>query len=370
MSTRLLTRSLPLAVAATLALPTFSRADEGMWTFDNPPLAQLKQKYGFEPTTEWLDHVRLSSVRFMSGGSGSFVSKDGLVMTNHHVGSDSIAKLSTGERDLLKNGFKAGSRAEELRCPDLELNVLVSMEDVTGRITSAAAAAKDAAEANNLRRAAIAALEKEEGEKTGQRCDVVTLYRGGEYWVYRYDRFTDVRLAFCPDKQAAFYGGDPDNFTFPRYDLDVAFFRVYVDDKPYQPKHWLEWDADGCQEHDLVFVSGHPGSTSRMLTATQMEFQRAVSIPRSLKFMRELIDALNAFGSLGEEQRRRAEDDLFGLENSWKARTGQLGGLNDPALMARKKGEEKALRDKLAGDANALKSWDGAVTSIDLAYSK
>ena len=359
-----------LAGLVALLFATPLRADEGMWTYDNPPLAELKTRYGFEPSREWLDHLRLSSVRFMSGGSGSFVSKDGLVMTNHHVGSESIAKLSSAERDLLKNGFSAASRDAELRCPDLELNVLTSMEDVTGRITDAAAAAKDAAEANTLRKKAVAAIEKEESERTGQRCDVVTLYRGGEYWVYRYDRFTDIRLVFCPDKQAAFFGGDPDNFTFPRYDLDVAFFRVYVDDKPYQPKHWLEWNAKGCADGDLVFVSGHPGSTSRLLTATQMEFQRAVAQPRSLKFMSELIAALHEFGRKDEESRRRAEDDLFGLENSFKARSGQLKGLNDPELMGRKRAEETELRQLLRANPAALAEYDAAVKAIDGAYAK
>ncbi len=360
---------LPLAAIALAFAPT-ARADEGMWTYDNPPLAQLKERYGFEPSREWIDHLRLSSVRFMSGGSGSFVSKDGLVMTNHHVGSESIAKLSSAERDLLKHGFAAADRAGELACPDLELNVLVAMEDVTARIVAAAAAAKDSTEANTLRKAAIAKLEKESGEASGKRCDVVTLYRGGEYWLYSYDRFTDIRLVFCPEKQAAFYGGDPDNFTFPRFDLDVSFFRVYVDGKPYQPKHWLEWDADGCQDGDLVFVSGHPGSTSRLLTATQMEFQRAVAIPRTLAFLHELIDGLNAFGKRGEEQRRRAEATLFSLENSYKARFGQLGGLNDPALMGRKRAEETLLRSKLEGNAKALADFNAATAAIDAAYTK
>lgn len=356
--------------AVALALAPSARADEGMWTYDNPPLAQLKADYGFEPGREWLDHLRLSSVRFMSGGSGSFVSKDGLVMTNHHVGSESIAKLSTAERDLLKHGFSAAGRDAELRCPDLELNVLVEMVDVTARIVAAAAAAKDAAEANTLRKAAVAKLEKDESEASGKRCDVVTLYRGGEYWLYRYDRFTDIRLVFCPDKQAAFFGGDPDNFTFPRYDLDVSFFRVYVDGKPYQPKHWLAWNPAGCQEGDLVFVSGHPGSTSRLLTATQMEFQRAVAQPRSLKFMSELIAELHAFGKGSEENRRRAEDTLFGLENSYKARFGQLKGLNDPELMGRKRAEEAELRAKLKADPKALAEYDAAVAAIDGAYAK
>ena len=370
MSSRLMRRGVATLGLAALGFAPSLRADEGMWTYDNPPLAQLKERYGFEPSREWLDHLRLSSVRFMSGGSGSFVSKDGLVMTNHHVGADSISKLSTAERDLLKNGFAAAGKEAELACPDLELNVLTSMEDVTKRITDAAAAAKDSAEANTLRKAAVAAIEKEESERTKQRCDVVTLYRGGEYWIYRYDRFTDIRLVFCPDKQAAFFGGDPDNFTFPRFDLDVSFFRVYVDGKPYQPKHWLTWNPDGCRENALVFVSGHPGSTSRLLTATQMEFQRAVAQPRSLKFMSELITTLHEFGKQSPESYRRAEDDIFGLENSYKARFGQLGGLNDPELMGRKRGEEAELRQKLTSDAVALAEYDTAVAAIDGAYAK
>ncbi len=354
--------------AVALARPAL--ADEGLWTFDNPPMAQLEAKYGFKPDAAWFDHLRLSSVRFMSGGSGSFVSKDGLVMTNHHVGAESVAKLSTAERDLLKNGYLAASREQELACPDLELNVLVSMENLTERVTGAAKEAKNAADANKARKAEMSRIEKEETDKTGLRCDVVTLYRGGEYWVYRYQKFTDVRLVFCPDKQAAFFGGDPDNFTFPRYDLDITFFRVYAEGKPYQPAHFLSWNPDGAQENDLVFVSGHPGSTNRLMTFTQMEFLRGTSFPRSLRLVTSLIQALKAYGARGAEEARRAEENLFGLENTYKARFGQLGGLNDPALMGRKKEEERLLREKLAGDPAALAEYDGAVQAIDGAYQK
>jgi hypothetical protein len=229
------------AVAFLLSLsfccrcPPDVRADEGMWTFDNPPLKQWKERYNFEPTKEWLDHVRLASARLQDGGSGAFVSPDGLVMTNQHVAGGQLAKLSTKERDLTKEGFYAPTRAEELKAPDLEINVLVSYEDVTSRVQGAAKAGASDREANEQRKAEIAAIEKESTEKTKLKSEVVTLYSGGEYWLYRYKKYTDVRLVFAPEEQIAFFGGDYDNFTYPRYNLDVTFLRVYETGSPPRP---------------------------------------------------------------------------------------------------------------------------------------
>src|SRR5512141_2333560 len=220
-----LTAALALLVAAPLA------ADEGMWTFDNPPTKVLKDKYGFTPTQEWLDHVRLSSVRFNDGGSGSCVSKSGLVMTNHRVGLGCIQKISTAEKDYVASGYVARSAAEEVACPDLELNVLMSLDDVTKRVLGAVKPGASDKDASDQRKAETAKLEKECTDKTGLRCDVVSLYQGSEYWVYRYKKYTDVRLVFAPEQPIAFYGGDPDNFTYPRYDLDIALFRAYENGK-------------------------------------------------------------------------------------------------------------------------------------------
>lgn len=365
-----------------------ARADEGMWTFDNPPVQRLKEVYGFTPDSAWFDHVRMSSVRFMSGGSGSFVSANGLVMTNHHVGLESIQKLSTPEKDLVKNGFYAGEAANELKCPDLELNMLVNIDDVTARVTGAVKPGMSSAEGNVARKAEIAAIQKEESEKTGMRCDVVTLYRGGEYHLYRYKKFTDIRLVLCPEQETAFYGGDPDNFTFPRYDLDVTFFRVYENGQPYAPAHHLAWNPDGCKEGDLVFVSGNPGSTGRMNTLAQLEFLRATSYPRSLRALATFIAALEKYSARGAEERRRAKDTIFGMSNSQKAIFGFLGGLEDPRLLARKAAEEKELAAKLGGDpakkgtddkdvapknaadAAALAEYQGAIDAIAAAYKK
>src|SRR5512140_114445 len=198
------------------------RADEGMWTFDNPPLKQLKAKYNFTPSQEWLEHLRLSSVRFNDGGSGSFVSPHGLALTNHHVALGQLQKVSTPQKDYVKDGFYARTAAEELKCPDLELNVLVSMEDVTARVQGAAKAGMTGEAALKARKAEMAAIERESLEKTGFRSDVVTLYNGGEYWLYRYKKYTDIRLVFAPEQQIAFFGGDPDNFTYPRHDIDFT----------------------------------------------------------------------------------------------------------------------------------------------------
>ncbi len=253
----------------TLALVLLAaplRADEGMWTFDNPPRALLQERYGFTPTSEWLDRLRLASVRFMDGGSGSFVSAEGLLITNHHVGRGCIQNVSSKENDYMAQGFLAESREKELPCPGYEVNVLTSYEEVSARVTAATKSAATDQAAREARKAEMARLEDDCAQKTGLRCDVVTLYQGGEYWLYRYKKYTDVRLVFAPERQIAFFGGDPDNFTYPRHDLDICFMRAYESAKPVKPAAFLKMAAEGTKDGDLVFVSGHPGSTSRLLT--------------------------------------------------------------------------------------------------------
>ena len=245
-----------------------------MWTFDNPPTKLIQQKYNFTLTKPWLDHVRLSSARLNDGGSGSFVSPHGLLLTNHHVARGQLAKSSTPEHDYIKNGFYARTQAEELKSPDLEVNVLISTEDVTARVQAALKNQREPSRKAAERRKIIAAIERESTDKTGLRSDVVTLYQGGEYWLYRYKKYTDVRIVFAPEEQAAFFGGDPDNFTYPRYDLDMALFRVYENGKPTDTPNYLKWNAKGAADGDLVFVSGNPGSTQRLDTVSQLEFDR------------------------------------------------------------------------------------------------
>ena len=362
---------------AVLALVTVggtaaARGDEGMWLFNQPPKKILQEKYGFEPTGPWLANLQQASVRFNSGGSGSFVSSDGLVMTNHHVGADALQKLSSQKRDYIATGFHARTQSEEIKCVDLELNVLVSIEDVTSRINAAVKPGASAAEAQKARRAAMNNLEKESADKTGLRCDVVTLYRGGLYHLYSYKRYTDVRLVFAPEMAVAFFGGDPDNFEYPRYDLDICFFRIYENDRPLKVEHYLKWSAEGAADGELVFVSGHPGHTNRLDTVANLEFLRDRVYPYTLNLIRRREVLLSIYSERGLENARRAKEDLFGMQNARKARAGGLAGLQDPAVMGGKRQEEKRLRDavqadprlsKSAGDAwgqvgSAVKTWN------------
>jgi hypothetical protein len=325
------------------------RADEGMWLYTNPPREHLKQKYNFEPTPEWLDHLRLSSVRFNSGGSGSFVSADGLVMTNHHVGADDLQKVSNEQHDYLKNGFFAPTADKELPCKGLELNVLLKIEDVTDQVNAAVKGDVKPAEAAAARRKVISEIEKAGADDAkGIRADVVTLYAGGVYHLYTFKKYTDIRLVFAPEQQAAFYGGDPDNFEFPRYDLDMCFFRVYEDGKAVKPQHYLKWSANGSKEGDLVFVSGHPGRTNRQDTAAELEYIRDRQYPAQLSLLNRREVMLGSWSERSEENRRRAKEDFFRIQNSRKARVGGLGGLLDPQVMAKKAAEEKRLRDFIA----------------------
>lgn len=350
-------------------MQSMADADEGMWLYNQVPKQLLKEQHGFEPTDKWLDHLRLSSVRFNSGGSGSFVSSRGLVMTNHHVGADDLQKLSTPERNLLRDGFHARTPAEELKCVDLELNVLVNITDVTDQVNAAVTETMTAAESQLARRAVINTIEKEGRETSGLRTDIVTLYQGGQYHLYQFKRYTDIRLVFAPEQQIAFFGGDPDNFEYPRYCLDVCFFRVYENNEPAKIEHYLGWSEAGVSDGELIFVSGHPGRTSRSLTVSHLEMLRDIVMPQQLDLLRRREVLLSTFAERSLENRRRAQDELFGIQNGRKARLGGLGGLQDPAIMQKKQDAESKLRELVNNNPQAAKdaanAWGDVDASLD-----
>jgi hypothetical protein len=362
-------RAIILLLLVVLATSPASKADEGMWTFDNAPFKQLKEKYGFAPAQQWLDHIRLSSVRFNDGGSGSFVSPNGLVITNHHVAFGQIQKLSTPKKDYVKDGFYARTQAEELKCTDLELNVLVALENVTSRVHGAVKPGMSETQGLEARRAEQSRIQKESLDKTGLRSDVVSLYQGGEYWLYRYKKYTDVRLVFAPEQQAAFFGGDPDNFTFPRFDLDFAVLRAYENGKPAVTKDYLKWNTKGAADGELVFVSGHPGGTQRRLTVAQLETERDVIFPVNLGRYKRQLEAARAYAARGPEQARQAADRIFGLENTIKAFTGEFNGM-DKAFFDKKMKEEAELRAKVDADAEWRREYGGAWDAIAAATKK
>lgn len=357
-------------VAAALVFTSAAAADEGMWLLNKPPVQALKERYGFEPTPAWLEHVQKSCVRFGGGGSASVVSADGLVMTNHHVGSDDIEKLSTPERNLLESGFYARTREEELPCKDLEVRILWSLEDVTQRVQSAATAGASPAEANAARRRRIAEIEKESQDATGLKSDVVTLYHGARYHLYRYRSFTDVRLVMAPEQAIAFYGGDNDNFEYPRFDLDVSFFRIYENGKPLRPEHYLKWSGTGAAEGDLNFIVGHPARTQRQYTVDHLKFLRDVSYPVILQRLWRREVQLLGFSARSEENARIATGDLYGAQNSRKAFTGILAGLHDPQIMAAKMSAEQALRAAVDANPDFRGQWGDAWDRVSEAQRK
>ncbi len=341
-------RIILLCVCAIL-LTNLALAEEGMWLFNKFPSAKVKAKYGWAPDQVWLDHVRLASIRF-NNGSGSFVSPDGLAFTNHHIAAQCIQDLSTPQKDYMKTGFYAPTRAQEAKCPDLELNVLTGIEDVTDKVNAAVKPGMNDAEAGQAQRAAMAQIENDCATSTGLRCDVVTLYAGGMYHLYKYKKYTDVRLVFAPEFDIAFFGGDPDNFTYPRYDLDFAFLRAYENDKPVHVDNYLKWSTKGVRDNDLVFVSGNPGSTGRMNTMAQLEFLRDVGYPLTLKVFKHRVEALKQYAAQSPENARQAQEDIFGYENSIKAVTGYMSGLLDKADMAKKQEEENKTRQAVQSD--------------------
>lgn len=345
LSLHLLVLSLSAHFATNILL-----ADDGIWLVNEFPRATVKAKYGFDLTDAFLEKMRLGSVRFNNGGSGSFVSPDGLVFTNHHVASECIQQLSTKDNDYLKNGFRAKTRAEEKACPDLELNVLLRIENVSEKVKAGITADTPLQEANALRRSRMSEIEKACASQSGNRCDVVTLFSGGQYHLYEYKKFTDIRLVFAPEKAIAFFGGDEDNFTYPRWNLDIAFFRAYEGEKPAKPLHYFPWSKQGVKEGELTLVSGHPGSTGRLNTLAELQIQRDLQLPFSLERIGALIAAMKKFAATGAEPARIAEDEIFSNENSQKAFLGFIGGLKDPAFLALKEKEEKAMRAKIAAD--------------------
>lgn len=325
------------AVALLLAPVTLSAA-EGMWTLDNLPRAALESAYDFSPSDEWIGRVQRSSVRLAGGCSGSFVSPEGLVLTNHHCVWSCVEQLSSADENLLQDGFLASERTAERQCPNVELNQLVETRDVTAEVTKASVGDARRAVMSQLEQACVA------GDAT-VRCDVVTLYHGGRYHLYRYKRYDDVRLAWSPELKASFFGGDPDNFNFPRYVLDASLLRAYEDGAPAQTPDYFKWNAGGADEGEAVFVTGHPGSTQRLLTVSQLELLRDVTLLDRLLYIAEMRGMLNQYASQGDEQARYAQSEILGLENAYKVLRGRLQALQDPAVFAFKTREEKALRD-------------------------
>lgn len=345
-------------LAVVLATPAL--ADEGMWTFNNFPSQAVKKAYGFEPTKAWLDHLRLASVRIAGGCSASVVSPDGLVMTNHHCARECIENLSgLKKKDFNQLGFYAPRQADEARCPAYELNQLVDITDVTSRVQDATKSVPQAGFAD-AQRAAIAGIEKECASSDDVRCEVVSLYRGGRYQLYTYRRFQDIRLVFAPEDAVAFFGGDPDNFTFPRYDLDVSFLRIYgADGKPLKTTDFLPWSTAPAKDGDLTFVSGNPGGTSRTLTVAQLNDDRDYRLPSTLFRLAELRGLLTEYQARGKEQKRHSNDLLFGVENSFKALKGRHGALADEAFYKQLVAREADFRARVKANPELQKLYGG-----------
>ena len=336
-------------VAVLLLIGGFTlSAEEGMFLPNRLPVEILRGRYSFNITPYWRRLIQQASVRFPSG-SGSFVSSKGLVLTNHHIGLDCAEKLSSEEANIVEDGFFAQTRAEEKKCPDLELNVLETIEDVTEKVMASVTSEMSTEEANRARRATINTLENEESSRTGLKCEMVTLWHGAQYNLYCYERYTDVRLVFMPELGIARFGGDPDNFEFPRYVLDVAFFRAYEDEEPVEPGAFFRWRRTAVREDELVFVTGHPGRTQRLETAATLQFLRDTAYPQLLNILRRFEIALQQFSTEGPEEARIADKELFSIQNSRKAYTGFLRKLQEPAFMRAKEEAEEALQTRLEG---------------------
>ncbi|WP_257309953.1 S46 family peptidase [Geothrix fuzhouensis] len=362
---------LPLLAFVLASAPV--RAEEGMWTFDNLPTKKIQSTYGWAPDQAWLDHVRLSVLRF-PGGSGSFVSRDGLVLTNEHVGRGWLQRVSSKEADYVKNGFAAATREQEIKVPGLELMTLMAMDNITDRLAKVVKPGTPEKEILKARHAEIDKIKKEMQEKSGLTCEYVTLYQGGEHWIYSYKKHTDVRLVFAPELQIALFGGDYDNFTYPRHNLDFTLFRVYENGKPYTPPEHLTWTQTGLKAGDLTFVIGHPGSTKRQDTFAQMVYSRDLAIPMRLAGLERQKEVLVQYGKTSPEAARQVGTQILRIENSLKALGGYLSGLKNKEALARIEAAEKAFRAKVAKDprlqAEAGPSWGRIEAALKVARSQ
>jgi hypothetical protein len=331
-------------LVSIVAASSLSEADEGMWLYNAFPKDRLKAKYGFDATQEWLDHIRMSSARFTTGGSGAFVSADGLTLTNHHVAADCIHDLSVNGKDYMENGFYAATPTSELRCPEMAVEQLIGIDNVTSNVNSAVTPGMSSADASQSQRAAMSKIEKECADSSERRCEVVTLFSGAAYHLYRYKRYSDVRLVFAPEYAMAFFGGDPDNYKYPRYDLDVAFLRVYEHDNPARLASYFRWSSGGVKENDLVFVSGSPGATNRWKTVSQLEFLRDTQYPTLIASQSLWIAMLDTFAASSPENARMSQEFVYGAKNGFKAFVGYEAGLRDKNVMETKAAEEARLR--------------------------
>ncbi|HEX4594638.1 MAG TPA: S46 family peptidase, partial [Bryobacteraceae bacterium] len=357
-------------LALGFVLTILALGDEGMWLFDHVPKAQIEKTYGFNVPDDFLRHLERASVRFNNGGSGSMVSSHGLLLTSHHVGEDCIQKLSSAQNDYMANGFSAASEAEEKTCPDLEVDVLLRTSEVTGKVNEGIGTETPAAEANRMRKASIARIEKDCSASTANRCDVVMFYSGGEYSLYEYKKYTDVRLVFAPEFAIAQFGGDADNFEYPRYCLDFSFFRAYEKSRPVSSPDYLVWSRTGVQDGELTFVSGNPGSTGRLQTVAQMEFSRDISYPMLLPLFKDRIDRLLAFSAKNAENKRVAHDYLDEDQNEYKSLSGFEDGMKDPKLMERKREEERKLRAAIDADPEKQKKFGELWDRVAAAYKE
>ncbi len=354
-----------LLILSSFLVPSLGLAAEGMWTLDHLPTAAIGQQYGFTPDAAWTDKVMHASVRIAGGCSASFVSPTGLVLSNHHCALSCVEQLSSIKKDFVKDGFLAATPAAEVRCPEIELNRLDRITDVTKTVKTATAGLSGPAfrDAQNAVKAKLTA-DCVGDNKTTTRCDLVDLYHGGRYDLYQYHRYQDVRLVFVPEKALGFFGGDPDNFNFPRYAIDMSLLRAYENGKPAVVKDYFPFNPAGAQEGELTFVTGNPGRTQRLLTVAQLETQRDITIQHHLLNLAQLRGMLTQYSAESPENARVAATDLFGIENSYKARLGQLQALQDPALMARKRQEEADLRAFAAKDPALSTKVGGAWDAI------
>jgi hypothetical protein len=348
-------------------------ADEGMWTFDNFPKATVKQKYGVDIDDPWLSRLQRSITRLEGGCTGSFASPDGLMLTNHHCAMGCISELSSASDNLVENGFNAGGRAGERKCPGNLVSVLVGIEDITAQMNAATAGLPDA-KANEVRKQTLSRLESactaSKNKGGASACESVTLYQGGQYFLYKYKRYDDVRLVFAPEQAIAAFGGDPDNFNFPRWSLDFSLMRVYENGKPARTPDYLRWRPEGPRAGDPVFVPGHPGSTSRLLTLEQLKFNRSVTFPQYIARNSELRGRMIEWGKTGDEPQRIVQENLLGLENSLKVYRGLQSALLDDRLMDFKTTRERELRERVSNDAKLAQQTGGAWDDVGKAQAR